>query len=186
MASASCLLSSAVITRSWASATMAFKLLVSTVRTSWRGLFAILPNSVSKSAYLQERLGPYASLPERHYLPSSTPIRRLRMRLVSLRPELCLQLPSYPASRRRSCCSARSFRLSGPPEDFQLHVTSEFAFARWLLAEVATPNRSTQASTRDRPTITGQRLCAMPGAQTKKRTLSSPLYSSLSQLDNRS
>ena len=94
----------------------------------------------------------------RVYMPSRPPVRRLSMRFVFLRPELCLQLPSHPASRRRSCCSARSSRLSGPPEDFHLQVTSQLAFARWLLAEILTPKRSMQASTRSRPVITGAAL----------------------------
>ena len=40
-------------------------------------------------------------------------------RLLSVRSELCLQLPSHDVSRRRSCCSARSSRESGPPEDLE-------------------------------------------------------------------
>ena len=64
-------------------------------------------------------------------VPSPTD-RTPHMQFVFLRPELCLQLPSHPASRRRSCCSARGSRSPGSPEDFHLLVTSRFAFARRL------------------------------------------------------
>ena len=37
-----------------------------------------------------------------------------RMRFVFLRPELCLQLPPHPPSRRRGCCSARGSCYQGP------------------------------------------------------------------------
>lgn len=40
------------------------------------------------------------------------------MRFVSLRPELCLRLPSHPASRRRSCRSARGTHHQGPQRTF--------------------------------------------------------------------
>ena len=36
------------------------------------------------------------------------------MRFLFVGPELCLQLPSNPVSRRRSCCSANGSRHQGP------------------------------------------------------------------------
>ena len=54
---------------------------------------------------------------------SLTPRRSPRMRFVSLGPELCLQLPSHLASRRRRCRSARGSchrapRGLSPPSHF--------------------------------------------------------------------
>ena len=51
------------------------------------------------------------------------------IQFVFLGPEICLQLPPHPASRRRSCCSARGSRSPGSPEDLHLQVTSRLAFA---------------------------------------------------------
>jgi hypothetical protein len=47
------------------------------------------------------------------------------MRLLFVRPELGVQLPADPASRRRPCCSASPrFLSSRPAEDFHLQVAS--------------------------------------------------------------
>lgn len=40
------------------------------------------------------------------------------MRFLFVRPELCLQLPSHPASRRRGCCSARGSCHRDPQRTF--------------------------------------------------------------------
>ena len=40
------------------------------------------------------------------------------MRLLFVRPALCLQLPSDPASRRRPCCSASGSHHQGPQRTF--------------------------------------------------------------------
>ena len=55
------------------------------------------------------------------------------MQFVFLRPEICLQLPPHPASRRRGCCSARGSRSPGSPEDLHLQVTSRLTFAAGFL-----------------------------------------------------
>src|SRR5580704_19151464 len=47
----------------------------------------------------------------------SCPLARMRtprMRFLYVRPALCLQLPSDPASRRRPCCSANGSHHQGP------------------------------------------------------------------------
>src|SRR4051812_49297612 len=40
------------------------------------------------------------------------------MRFLFVRPELCVQLPSDPASRRRPCCSASGSCHQGPQKTF--------------------------------------------------------------------
>jgi len=41
-------------------------------------------------------------------------MRTPHMRFLFVRPALCLQLPSDPASRRRPCCSASGSHHQGP------------------------------------------------------------------------
>ena len=75
----------------------------------------------------------------RVFVPSRPPTSRLVCTSCSSGQEFCLQLPSHPTSRRRSCCSARGSCHQGPQRTSffskgGLLVTSRFAFAPRLTA----------------------------------------------------
>ena len=94
----------------------------------------------------------------RVFVPSRPPTSRLVCTSCSSGQEFCLQLPSHPTSRRRSCCSARGSCHQGPQRTlfFQRAPPSHFPF-------------------RFRSTVDS----AMPGAQKKTGRQLAPRFESV-------